>query len=380
MNSAAQLIGTILRHDNKRSTYKLALIRSINDVVLSYPDLRLGDGGVAIPLRRLAEYWIAYYWPFVNRASPVLQGWTRTTGYGERASDIRFRPALTSLRESWERDHGVSRPSDGFLLVAELRNPRTAKSYSPELLERFRQATDDIVKSLEQPIQYSRAGNATYTVFSKPRLAREWNEAIMIPGASTDDKCVLIRSELWDSFRELSLWIEALCIDQWSRFTETVDETLDRGDAYNLLTSRIDNRMPLTWERNQIDILMRQGQIFRCPWTDKTLALGSYDIDHIVPVSIYPTNELWNLVPSNSDFNKHKKRARMPTPERMAKAEPILDEIYSAYQRSDALRVALHYDLEFRFDLESSPSSKSIARSVSRTTLAIADARSAERF
>ena len=35
---ASRTIETILRHDAKVTSYKLALIRAINDVVLSFPD------------------------------------------------------------------------------------------------------------------------------------------------------------------------------------------------------------------------------------------------------------------------------------------------------------------------------------------------------
>jgi hypothetical protein len=44
MSLAARVVGSILKHDKKVSSYKLALIRSINDVVLSYPDLADGGG------------------------------------------------------------------------------------------------------------------------------------------------------------------------------------------------------------------------------------------------------------------------------------------------------------------------------------------------
>ena len=38
-----------------------------------------------------------------------------------------------------------------------------------------------------------------------------------------------------------------------------------RGDVYTLLTDRPDNRRPLDWERNQIDLLMMEGRVFECP-------------------------------------------------------------------------------------------------------------------
>ncbi len=71
---AAHVISTILKHDAKVASYKIALLRSINDVVISYPDLRIYNSDVAVPFRVLAECWIAYYWPFANPVEPIRQG------------------------------------------------------------------------------------------------------------------------------------------------------------------------------------------------------------------------------------------------------------------------------------------------------------------
>jgi hypothetical protein len=37
---SSQVIATILRHDNKVTSYKVALLRSINYIVTAFPDLR----------------------------------------------------------------------------------------------------------------------------------------------------------------------------------------------------------------------------------------------------------------------------------------------------------------------------------------------------
>ena len=54
--AANQVISTILKHDRKVTSYKLALVRAINDVVLSFPDLGRSDQAIAFLLRVLAEY------------------------------------------------------------------------------------------------------------------------------------------------------------------------------------------------------------------------------------------------------------------------------------------------------------------------------------
>lgn len=51
MSSGSIIISTILKHDTKVTSYKIALLRAINDIVLSFPDLRNQIVDVAVPLR-----------------------------------------------------------------------------------------------------------------------------------------------------------------------------------------------------------------------------------------------------------------------------------------------------------------------------------------
>jgi HNH endonuclease len=212
-------------------------------------------------------------------------------------------------------------------------------------------------EALAQPIRYAGPGDETHGVFPPPRPAADWPGAIAVTGTSPDEPSVLVRADLWSAFRELSLWIEALCVHEWSLFIEGLASSrADRGRAYFLLTSRPDNRRPLSWERNQIELLMLEGKTFVCPWTGKNLVARNYAIDHIIPVSVYPTNELWNLVPSDEYFNARTKRARMPTASRMASATLRLAQTYGLYMGSQTLGQALRSDLRERFAL--SPVSK----------------------
>jgi len=48
-NSASRVIGTILKHDRRVTSYKLALVRALNDVVLSFPDVDADGQYIAVP-------------------------------------------------------------------------------------------------------------------------------------------------------------------------------------------------------------------------------------------------------------------------------------------------------------------------------------------
>lgn len=347
-----KVISTILRHDAKVTSYKIALLRAINDVVLSFPDLTTYQQDVAIPLRMLAEFWVAYYWGFVEAEYPILQG-QQASRDGEVRNDMAFRPQLTAFRIQWEQVTGeLSRPSDGFFIINELRLPRKRTLYPVSLLTAYTQAISAIYKTLEMPIRYAGPGN--WTVFDKPTpYSQLKHQTIPIPGTEDRDKCLVIRSELWQSFIELSLWIEALCIHEWCLFTERIEQPgqpIDRGQIYSLLTDRPDNRRPLSWERNNIEILLLEGIEFTCPWTYRRIAQGiRYDLDHLVPLAVYPTNELWNLVPADPNFNSHIKRDRLPKPERLEQARPHLELAYHHYGRSASLAQALKEDAALRF-------------------------------
>ena len=97
-----KIISTILKHDSKVTSYKIALLRAINDVVLTYPDLRTYQLPVAIPLKQLAKFWVAYYWPFADPALPIRQG-QQAKRDGKVRNDMAFRPALSAVRAQWER-------------------------------------------------------------------------------------------------------------------------------------------------------------------------------------------------------------------------------------------------------------------------------------
>jgi hypothetical protein len=351
--SSDRVISTILKHDAKVTSYKIALLRAINDVVLSFPDLEAFDRDIAVPLRELARFWIAYYWPFVKQSAPILQGPRARLGNGLR-NDMAFREELTVFRAQWENAWGATaKPSDGFLAINELRIPRKRRSYPSDLLEAYINAILAISKTIRMPIRY--AGPGQWSVFDRPLHYRELGgAAISIPGTQDKDICLVVPADLWRTFQQVSPYVEALCIHEWCLFTEKVDQRtgipIDRGRVYRLLTDRPDNRRPLTWERNQVDLLLMEGIEFICPWTGRQIHKhANYDMDHVLPLSIYPINELWNLVPSDPNFNSNTKRDRLPSLERLIKAEPYLCLAYTNYQASKPLAQAMCEDVESRF-------------------------------
>src|SRR5690606_31121586 len=116
-------------------------------------------------------------------------------------------------------------------------------------------------------------------------------DVVAVPGSRESDVCLVIPAGLWQAFRSLSLWIEALSIHEWCLFSERVRQErgngIHRGEVYFLLTARPDDRRPLTWESNRVDLLMLEDVEFICPWTNKRLTRPEeYEIDHLLPLAV----------------------------------------------------------------------------------------------
>ncbi len=374
MTDGPRLLASILRHDAKQNTYKLALVRALNDVRLSYLNV-LGERGMAVPLRLLAEFWIAYYWPFMDERAPLLQG-PQARRDARLRNDLSFRPALTRLQAEWRALVGVDGPADGFTVIHEWRSLRRRATLPASFHAHYRQAVAAVVDALRQPIRY--AGVGTHGIFPKPAPADALGVPAL-PGTGPREVCVVVPPELWSALAPLSLWVEALCVYEWSQFTATRFGH-DRSHVYALLTARPDNRRPLTWERNQIELLMLEGQVFTCPWTRKPLSVEAYDVDHVLPLSVYPINELWNLVPADRSFNQHRKRDRLPGAAALERAGPVLEGTYARYLASPQLAPVLAQDVTARFAVPMRHCPEQIAAAVTRYVEAVADARNLTRF
>ena len=156
-----------------------------------------------------------------------------------------------------------------------------------------------------------------------------------------------------------------------------------RGKVFTLLTTRLKPRRSLDWERTQIDQLLANKFEFTCPWSGKIIKKDiAYDLDHIIPVSIYPYNELWNLVPSDPEFNQRKKRDRLPNEKRLSIAENRLATTYNMYYQSNELRKAIIEDIHYRFNqkIDEEFFGSQLSRIVLNFIRIISDVRNVARF
>src|SRR5690606_40902639 len=96
-----------------------------------------------------------------------------------------------------------------------------------------------------------------------------------------------------------------------------------------VLKSQITEREIKESKRIYKEILKREGQVY-CVWTGKKIS--AYDIDHLIPFSIWKNNDLWNLLPSDSKTN-NQKRDKTPSPKLIEKQKSLILDYWEDRKR-----------------------------------------------
>ena len=78
------------------------------------------------------------------------------------------------------------------------------------------------------------------------------------------------------------------------------------------------------------EVLRKEGKVY-CVWTGKSIS--RYDVDHMVPFSVWKNNDLWNLLPSQPSTN-NQKRHKIPSVELIEKQQDLIIEYWELIQRN----------------------------------------------
>lgn len=65
-------------------------------------------------------------------------------------------------------------------------------------------------------------------------------------------------------------------------------------------------RSSMVQQRNFWKILLASNADIKCIYTDKSISLDNFDVEHFIPYSFVSHNLLWNLIPAVSDINRSK--------------------------------------------------------------------------
>lgn len=286
---ALPLIRRIVLLDDKSSTYKLALLRSLCRVASISPGFahEYGSDQVTIPLGAVALSWIQLYLPLLEEDIP--QNPTNTygghrLGFAKAALDKLSSQATIPLRP------GVSLHAD----------------FGTDLTKSLRDAAEIIEKMPVRHLNYP-DGRPIFKVRKKRlRVARSitLNEDYFSEFGE-----MTVPAHLWQALQRYSVWVEPALVEEWIRLIHGYANTQKRQVDELRLRHLMRPHEP---ERNQKEVRdhalkLLSTQSVYCVWTGRKLRADSMHIDHCLPWGAWPCDDLWNLMPTNKNSNLSKR-------------------------------------------------------------------------
>ena len=292
---ALPLLRHVILNDDKSSTYKLALLRTLCRMADGAAGLARDhdDDFVAVPLGLVALTWIRLFRPLLSKSLP------------QNPSNVGMK-RLGFVKEAFRKLADVS---DLDL--------RVGTKFSNEHYADLHQALSDAAYTIEKmPANYVtyQDGGRVFPVIRPDKRSR--------PSAITLDReylysfgVLLVPRHLWQSLQRFGVWIEPAIVAEWGRLMRTY--------ALKLGTTVDDSVMAkaMSWEEPDRDVrLVRERALqlstarnLYCVWSGKSLNHKSLDVDHCLPWSVWPCGDLWNLMPAHRTVNQNQKKALLPS-------------------------------------------------------------------
>ncbi len=123
----------------------------------------------------------------------------------------------------------------------------------------------------------------------------------------------------WLAFNRYACWIEPVLVSEWVKTMASYSgnaqyATPEKQFHLYQTLNWLEPKRTTTEVRNRFEQLKQQlpnGEKIKCVWSAKSLK-QKYDIDHSMPFARWPNNDLWNLLPTDSQIN-NQKSDRLPT-------------------------------------------------------------------
>jgi hypothetical protein len=238
----------------------------------------------------IAEKWLYYYWPLIESENLIPQ----MNGF-EKTKQIAFRKQLKSLIDAFRLNGGLSAFHVAF------RSGRLSSQELGLLKEAINTISGAIVKG---PVTY--AGGALKGVDKV--FAFEGNLSLNKIRFRED-----ISKNLGRVYFDAGIWREMCFVGHWIgeaillRWAELVHEFSGRTIPISEILSLLLVSPEIDRDIAVAKSVYSNTENLTCVWTAKPLSVLRFDVDHIIPFSLWHNNDLWNLVPSDQKTNNQKR-------------------------------------------------------------------------
>lgn len=312
MNETFINISKIIERDSKSTTYKYALLRGTIDIIQdNSPFIEISNDVVEIPLGLLIEKWMVYYYPILdsNFIIPQINGMN---------SKLAFQTKFLAIIKYYNNYGGLS------AFYNDIRIKGISKEIKKEFYDLVKELKTNIVRNPMQYIGYS-INKSYYSIYKYQNNSSLRNSEIQnVSWLINSCGSFTIPIEYFEAFKILGSFISGTdnILFKWAEFSVNASQkTINTGEVITeILQNPITERNVLASKVLYKSILQEAGEII-CVWTGKKIS--NYDVDHVIPFSIWKNNDLWNLLPSQSSINNNK-RDKIPSGGIITKQKDII--------------------------------------------------------
>lgn len=304
-------VSRIIERDSKATTYKYALLRGVIDIILdNSPYIEIYDNKVHIPTGLLIEKWLLYYYPILE--SPLLI--PQINGDNK----LSFEEAFKKVIVSYSLMGGIS----AFY------NDISKKGIPDFVRNDFIVLIKQLYKTITtMPMKYigRSISNDFYSIFKySKKVNKVKSDFIDIEYLINNFGVFSIPRDYYEIFQLMGSFIggQDSVLFKWAEFSvKASGKSIDFENVINdVLKSPITERDVIESKKIYNSILKNEGKVY-CVWTGKSIS--KFDVDHLLPFSIWKNNDLWNLLPSNSVINNQKKD-KIPSSDMIEKQKDLI--------------------------------------------------------
>ena len=312
-SGAFPFIRHVALNDGKSATHKLALMRVLVRIADGHPGavIRREDNRVILPAGLVALFWARQYKNLIDR-DQIFQSPSKSINMGFMKNDGWNK--LTQLQAS---DYCIGNLFSGQTAFA-MHKMLSACVYNIR----------------DMPCKYITFPNTKKGVFEVNSKTVKAKDSLFLDIESLERWGEFSLPEhLWNAFSRYACWIEPVLISEWAKLMAGYagnSQYNNPKDQYKLVNALhwLEAKRNTNEVRKRFEIVQSNtSNKHRCIWTDKSLK-NQYAIDHCLPFSRWPNNDLWNLLPSDVTANG-KKSDRLPTDLRIKSAKDRITNWWS---------------------------------------------------
>lgn len=307
-------INKIIERDSLSSSYKLALLKGTIFVVNKFDHfITFEDKKAKLPFYFLVEQWFFDYLPFVY--DNIKQ---QTNEKKAQILNKEIENLYRQLFDTFESEISLNWKEIYSVIYYRYHNDKLNETQKSILLKLFKVIRKTIK---DNPMKY--IGDSHYEIFFDISSAK-------IKSLNYEEFGIFcIKEDIYNVFKYLGYNLLGLntILKRWVDFTIKINPKLNRNQIFNYMIYEVQDIL-----RDTSDIRkLFNNQIIECVWSGKKIK--HFDVDHIIPFSLYFNNDLWNLMPSDKKIN-NKKRDKIPTPDLIKKRKDIIIYYWTKYQKS----------------------------------------------